>query len=73
MRRISSTTIAAAAFSLIVVGTAQAQAIRMIRVEDIATLADPADIASRIVALLPRVEGIANGARLEAASLQVAS
>jgi NAD(P)-dependent dehydrogenase (short-subunit alcohol dehydrogenase family) len=40
---------------------------------DPSTLADPADIAARIVAMIPRAEGIGSGARLEAAKLEVAS
>jgi NAD(P)-dependent dehydrogenase (short-subunit alcohol dehydrogenase family) len=40
---------------------------------DPATLADPADIASRIASLIARAEGIPNGARLEAAKIEVAS
>ncbi len=38
---------------------------------DPATLADPAAVAARIVALVARPATIVNGARLEASSLQV--
>ncbi|HLK37328.1 MAG TPA: SDR family NAD(P)-dependent oxidoreductase, partial [Polyangiaceae bacterium] len=40
---------------------------------DPASLADPADVAAKIVALVRRADGIASGARVEAASIRGAS